>query len=1627
MSGGRYAHNVLVQPSAILQATYCSFTNDGEPENLVLLRSGLLEVYLIEGAAQSTRLEFRTSYQLPPYIRKVSRLLDTQTHRDLIVVSSETELLFLDYDTVLRKIFIKNRRKIDFPGRIQLLESPDQRFIVCWSSAGILSLYSAAEGASCTILRGLPAIHELVDVSITTSTDTATLTDLGLSTTTFLFAVLWADSAHDMYIQMFALTDPSASQASMLKEITRKIPIPSQYCFVRPFGRGDFIVVGPSSLFVLSAKTIDVTPTLHPCASPTSLSNPYTLATSLPKSLFLHDRSGLLLEILFIDDLKRSASQALPLVMRYWGIVSSSLHSVLIRSDVLFLCSYSGPSLLLYVDWNKCKHFSFSLKDTLGVSDSVAAVRRSADREDHCETASEVFPDDSVGIGHKPEALEPRTFQYLSSSILANNSQLKCATPLILAQITHKGPIVDICYIPIRTTGLFEHNYIRLETPLLSSSELSLNKSTGHFSRLLASSLGHFDNGTRRARQQNSFSPFSGQCTLQFNASTDDTSIANLDDLMQWAFQQTRYSKVIRAKTQAYGALLSPALFSTESAICTISGSDHSGSINLYQRKFSHKFSTPIHLPGVLSISRFSSNTLLLRICNQDCKKFGSVILQYWYDNEFTMKLLSGLSLPIDLYNFESYPICAYSNSHEFQGTTSSNFVLMRSPSSLSVIELDTDADRVLTVIYSTTIKDFLFGSLSCSTEEEVSTFKQLPQTYFSTVNITALAVSPNGYNIVIALSNGAIITSRFILKDHTLEAIRYKRFSVSDAFLPHNSQVTFNIYSIAVSDEGCVSVCCLGVPYVFLLDMDLRHILDHPSGDFLYIPPCNGYSSSDHVDHSGTEESIRGAQEDNTLSNILAGSSIQAIDDIALLVQLNPTDKHNYVTESECGDIRFAACPYSHNAALKLSTPTELKFVGPSCLVMLSLDGTVHIYAIGKACIGKQVYFICDRMYNYKFSYGETVYLSILKQAESLKDAIYQENAELYLSSKSRNAIMYISLSQQSNVSLGLKPHSPSRAVNKAHEPNSAGNALSFVSEKMNIFIKIFTCVDKFSAILPLSQVKSIPPHNKPFNRAQLIGHHNEQKCNLHCPWSNSYIVYNIDKQSLSLAQRIPSAITCSSTLLPGLPRRLAHIAYYGMLCVGFHSLRPLSSGKEAKDPATRAEINKTSSVVNLKTGDIAEGADELSIPAFQESPVEHYSYSNVTRTFDMLTANYPKCPISMGTIPEALVSQSSYAALRFFTYNLHSTFTVPLPDNAIISGLQYIPLRSDKLPFIVVSYNLPSTEQVDAEDGFVAVYNIKTLYSPKEEYTLELVANFLFSNNTVCDIAPYTNHRIAVSLRTAAVILALITEKDLAKEDISKDTSGLYFGQSMGKPFMSTEYQLLEVYSCTGPALLLKLGTAYSQMTLLDMLKGVTLMNDGLGLACTALDQPRLVIQSQLLQRMIPACIYQTGIDGPILVGDRAGYIHIIKLHSSHGLKTIVSHYVGEQVVCFSPAPGCRGESATIAASKAHASEPQLVEPYPPILYATIGGQIGVIIKVTEQCSTLLRLVENVMQQKGQAHRDSDALIDLCALERYKCLDEDEKQLIVASLLSAKFDGLTTDVLAETIGKTVEFAAPW
>lgn len=90
---------------------------------------------------------------------------------------------------------------------------------------------------------------------------------------------------------------------------------------------------------------------------------------------------------------------------------------------------------------------------------------------------------------------------------------------------------------------------------------------------------------------------------------------------------------------------------------------------------------------------------------------------------------------------------------------------------------------------------------------------------------------------ILQSLSNGAIITSRFTLKDHMLEAIRYKKFSISDAFLHHSGQVTFTIYSIAVSDEGCVSVCCLGVPYVFLLDMDLRHILDYPSGDILYVP----------------------------------------------------------------------------------------------------------------------------------------------------------------------------------------------------------------------------------------------------------------------------------------------------------------------------------------------------------------------------------------------------------------------------------------------------------------------------------------------------------------------------------------------------------------------------------------------------------------------------------------------------------------------------------------------------------------------------------------------------------------------------------------------------------------------
>lgn len=283
----------------------------------------------------------------------------SQTHRDLIVVSSETELLILDHDAVLKEVFIRSRRKIDFPGRIQLLESPDQKFVVCWSSTGIISLYSAKDSAPLQF-------YVVYRLSMSWSTCPLQflrilqkLADLGLSATTFFFAILWADSAHDMYVQIFALSDPSSSQASVLKEITRKISIQSQYCFVRPFGREDFIVVGPSSLFVLSTKATDVTPILHPCASPTSLSNPCMLVDEPPRSLFLHDRSGLLLEILLVDDSKRQTAQTPPLVIRYWGLVSSSVYSVLIRSDVLFLCSYSGPSLLLYVDWNKCKHFFF--------------------------------------------------------------------------------------------------------------------------------------------------------------------------------------------------------------------------------------------------------------------------------------------------------------------------------------------------------------------------------------------------------------------------------------------------------------------------------------------------------------------------------------------------------------------------------------------------------------------------------------------------------------------------------------------------------------------------------------------------------------------------------------------------------------------------------------------------------------------------------------------------------------------------------------------------------------------------------------------------------------------------------------------------------------------------------------------------------------------------------------------------------------------------------------------------------------------------------------------------------------------------------------------------------------------
>lgn len=78
----------------------------------------------------------------------------------------------------------------------------------------------------------------------------------------------------------------------------------------------------------------------------------------------------------------------------------------------------------------------------------------------------ETVPEESGSTGHQAEPIESRTFQHLSSNILASNSQLKCGTPLILAQITHKGPIVDICYVSVRATEPFEYTYLRLETPL---------------------------------------------------------------------------------------------------------------------------------------------------------------------------------------------------------------------------------------------------------------------------------------------------------------------------------------------------------------------------------------------------------------------------------------------------------------------------------------------------------------------------------------------------------------------------------------------------------------------------------------------------------------------------------------------------------------------------------------------------------------------------------------------------------------------------------------------------------------------------------------------------------------------------------------------------------------------------------------------------------------------------------------------------------------------------------------------------------------------------------------------------------------------------------------------------------
>lgn len=1419
-----YFVKTLVQPSAIIQATPCAFCSPLPARNLVILRSGLLEVYTINGSDASTRLLLHASHTLSGVVTGLGRLKPSGSDRELIVAISDKQAHILRFDLTLSAVLIVETISLPNPVTARLIGPSDGSFLLVSAGTHLYALVATEPGNAREVL-GVPQIHQLLDWDV-----------CGSDSLGYTLALLWLNTLHETHFRQYQVVLDSTDKGLVrLRPTQQSFLLPSPFTLLRCFSETSFVVAGPQTCFLATTKMKEPTIVQHPWLCPMTLSTHFPTVQGTTPRLLLQDASGLLLEIVPAADPKRE--KELKISLRFWRSVSPATHICALSQHVYFFSSYGNPSVLVYLNWEDAEKVDLS-------SEQAQLIRAVA------------------------------------------STPLQTACPQILGSITHRGPVVDSTFVAANHLLMLQYNTVRTETSTPDvynrlRCALEFTTDTAQMPELVMQS--------RQYLYGNSTSFGVGR---QYGYQSEGPSSADLGALIMDAYWRLPYSRAVLGFKGRRDVADHP----SAPIVYTISGCGSQGYLNAYQRQASFTAIDSLTLPGVQALEQLNEDLFLLRVYDKAEKRYGTALLRATVIEDTPRLSLLPPAEEVDLFHSSIYSIAGTADGVP----TERAFLLVVGRREVIVLHEET----LLPAFPLLTLEDLMARSLP----GQVASY---PRGYIRDLAITGSAVSEDGSRIVLILSNDNLVTCRYDVPFGTLVISAYRRPVVHSSLLRSGFEFSTHPYSIAVSNAGCIAVAFFGLCYIFLLSWELGSLIEYATPAIFELPQVLPADTEAGHGYTG-----------NTLISLLSGGSVLPTDDLSALVALRYRDVPYVDLPGDALPPRMALCPYLYDAALSLSPPKSLLFLSPTCLLMTTRSGYVHVYTIGKATLDGKEHFICDAAVMHEFAHGETVL------ATTLLTGSLTGELEAYLRSDTRAAILRVKLNS---------------CLDSYVESRSTPLQVKSVTIRPNV--SIVDCAKQYLNVVRLR---------------------------------DSYLSYDSVKSQLLVLQKHAADLVCSSMAIMGLPRRVTHCAFLNLICVAATGLN-------------------------------------IEVPA---RPTSRYTYSNISRAFEPIdiVEEYEAPP------PNGSIMHTGLLFYRLQGSQIEQLFMHPLPEDASIAGLLYAALDPTRPPFLIVGYNVPSNGSCDVEDAYVEVIDIQTSYEPEVVYSTTTVCLHRFPNMSIFDLAPYYGHRLAISLGHALVVLALIPQAEVIRQGwTTEDLHGSYQDLS-GEGVIDRGYRFSCVYGYTGSSLLLKVSAAHRQIALLDLVKGVSLLDDSSKAQQTLLDLPRLSVIGQHLRHMAPSCIYHSGPNGPIFVGDRYGSVHLLEYQEERGLVTLATHYVGEQVASFHPIilPARHiGKKTTL--NDAFSIDVPLMDGLIPIIFTTIGGRIGILGRVSIPVAETLRMLELAMG-KHQSVYQAHGLIDMDFISEYRRLPSTERVGLAAEVSLNRYAPLTPEVIDEIIEALLE-----